>query len=186
MSQSHIILVRHGEASAGWSIHPDPGLSELGFEQANEAGKSLIEKISSYNLLSSPKKRAIETMKMMIEEKECSFQLDSRFIEIPSDNVNVDEKRDWLIKIFTTPIKELPEAVKEWRNNLIGWLNEVEGNVIVTTHFMVINTLVSYIVSNNKISYFHPDYASRTEIFLANGEMTKLVLGDDKKTVINL
>ena len=96
------------------------------------------------------------------------------------------EKRDWLIKIFTTPIKELPEAVKEWRNNLIGWLNEVEGNVIVTTHFMVINTLVSYIVSNNKISYFHPDYASKTEIFLKNGEMTKLVLGDDKKTVINL
>ena len=186
MSQSHIILVRHGEASVAWSAHPDPGLSELGSEQAAEAGKSLIDKISSYSLLSSPKKRAIETMEMMIKEKRCSFQLDSRFIEIPSDNINVDAKRDWLIKIFTTQIKELPEAVKEWRNNLIGWLNEVEGNVIVTTHFMVINTLVSYIVSNNKISYFHPDYASRTEIFLANGEMTKLVLGDDKKTVINL
>ena len=186
MSQSHIILVRHGEASVAWSAHPDPGLSELGSEQAAEAGKSLIDKISSYSLLSSPKKRAIETMEMMIKEKGCSFQLDSRFIEIPSDNVNVDEKRDWLIKIFTAPIKELPEAVKEWRNNLIGWLNEIEGNVIVTTHFMVINTLVSYIVSNNKISYFHPDYASRTEIFLKNGEMTKLVLGDDKKTVINL
>ena len=37
MSQSHIILVRHGEASAGWSMHPDPGLSELGSEQAAEA-----------------------------------------------------------------------------------------------------------------------------------------------------
>ena len=186
MSQSHIILVRHGEASAGWSMHPDPGLSELGFKQAAEAGKSLIEKISSYNLLSSPKKRAIETMEMMIQEKRCTFQLDSRFIEIPSDNVNADEKRDWLTKIFITPIKDLPQAVKEWRNSLIDWLNEIEGNVIVTTHFMVINTLVSYITSNNKISYFHPDYASRTEIFIKNGEMTKLVLGDDKKTVINL
>ena len=186
MSQSHIILVRHGEASAGWSIHPDPGLSELGFEQAAKAGKSLIEKISSYNLLSSPKKRAIETMEMMIGEKECSFQLDSRFIEIPSENVNADEKRDWLIKIFTTPIKELPEAINEWRNSLIGWLNEIEGNFIVTTHFMVINTLVSYITSKDKISYFHPDYASITEIFIKNGEMTKLVLGDNKKTVINL
>ena len=30
MSQSHIILVRHGEASAGWSVHPDPGLSAQG------------------------------------------------------------------------------------------------------------------------------------------------------------
>ena len=34
MSQSHIILVRHGEASAEWSVHPDPGLSEHGREQA--------------------------------------------------------------------------------------------------------------------------------------------------------
>ena len=28
MSQSHIILVRHGEASAGWASHPDSGLSK--------------------------------------------------------------------------------------------------------------------------------------------------------------
>ena len=186
MSQSHIILVRHGEASAGWSMHPDPGLSELGFEQAAKAGKSLIKKISSYNLLSSPKKRAIETMEMMIEEKGCSFQLDSRFIEIPSGNINADKKKEWLVNIFTTPIEELPEEVKEWRNKLINWLKEAEGNFIVTTHFMVINALVSHITSNHAISYFHPDYASRTEIFIRNGELTQLILGDDKKTVINL
>jgi probable phosphoglycerate mutase len=186
MSQSHIILIRHGEASAGWSVHPDPGLSESGREQAAETGKSLIEEISSYQLVSSPKKRAIETMEVMIEKKECSFQLDSRFIEIPSNNIHADKKRDWLINIFTTPIKELPEAVKEWRNNLISWLEDIEDNFIVTTHFMVINALISYLTSNNKISYFHPDYASRTEIFIKNGEMTKLVLGDDKKTEINL
>ena len=51
---------------------------------------------------------------------------------------------------------------------------------------MVINSLVSYITSNDAISYFHPDYASRTEIFIKNGELTQLILGDDKKTVINL
>ena len=49
---------------------------------------------------------------------------------------------------------------------------------------MVINALVSYITSNDAISYFHPDYASRTEIFIKNGELTQLILGDDKKTVI--
>ena len=39
---------------------------------------------------------------------------------------------------------------------------------------------------NNKISCFHPDYASRTELFIKDGELTQLILGDDKKTVINL
>jgi broad specificity phosphatase PhoE len=186
MSQSHIILVRHGEASAGWSLHPDPGLSELGRVQVKKSGKSLIDQVESYQLLSSPKKRAIETMEIMKKESKCSFALDSRFIEIPSNDIDADEKKDWLLRIFSTPIEELPETVKEWRNNLISWLNAVEGNVIVTTHFMVINTLVSYITNNKAISYFHPDYASRTEIFIKNGELTQLILGDDKKTVINL
>ena len=186
MSQSHIILVRHGEASAGWSMHPDPGLSTQGREQAENSGKSLINELSYYQLLSSPKKRAVETMEIMHTKNKFPFKLDSRFIEIPSDNIDANKKREWLSRIFTTPIEGLPEAVKEWRSNLINWLKDAEGNFIVTTHFMVINALVSYITSNDAISYFHPDYASRTEIFIKNGELTQLILGDDKKTVINL
>ena len=34
------------------------------------------------------------------------------------------------------------------------------------------NSMVSYITNNKAISYFHPDYASRTEIFIKNGELT--------------
>ena len=186
MSQSHIILVRHGEASSGWSVHPDPGLSELVRMQAENSGKGLINQIASYQLLSSPKKRAVETMEIMHTKNKFPFKLDSRFIEIPSDNIDANKKREWLSRIFTTPIEGLPEAVKEWRSNLINWLKNAQGNFIVTTHFMVINALVSYITSNDAISYFHPDYASRTEIFIKNGELTQLILGDDKKTVINL
>ena len=128
----------------------------------------------------------METMEIMIKEKKYSFELDPRFIEIPSGNVDADKKKDWLLKIFTTPIDELPEPVKEWRNKLINWLKETEGNFIVTTHFMVINALVSHITGNEEISYFHPDYASRTEIFIKNGKLTQLILGDGKKTAINL
>ena len=171
MSQSHIILVRHGEASTGWSEHPDPGLSAQGCRQAKNSGKSLINELSSYQLFSSPKKRAIETMEIMNQGDKKSFELDPRFIEIPSGNIDADKKKEWLVSIFTTPIEELPEAVKEWRNQLIKWPKEAEGNFIVTTHFMVINALVSHITSNDAISYFHPDYASRTEILIKNGKL---------------
>ena len=186
MSQSHIILVRHGEASAKWSVHPDPGLSELGHEQAKDAGRLMKEKISSYQLLSSPKKRAVETMEAMSVEKKYNFKIDSIFTEIPSSKINVKQKQEWLKEIFIAPIETLPKDVKEWRNNLISWLKNADGNFIVTTHFMVINSLVSYITKNNKISCFHPDYVSRTEIFIKDGELTQLILGDDKKTIINL
>ena len=100
--------------------------------------------------------------------------------------VTLVKKKDWLVRIFTSPIEELHEPVNEWRNKLINWLKEAEGNFIVTTHFMVINALVSHITGNEEISYFHPDYASRTEIFIKNGKLTQLILGDGKKTAINL
>jgi broad specificity phosphatase PhoE len=76
--------------------------------------------------------------------------------------------------------------VKTWRHNLIHWLEGYKGNAIVTTHFMVINVLASYLTKQNTIAYFHPGYTSRTEIWLENGSLVKLMLGDDKKTVINL
>ena len=186
MSQSHIILVRHGEASAGWATHPDPGLSKKGQLQAKITGDDLIDKISCYQLCSSPKKRALETMEIINHENRYPVEVNSHFIEIPSNNIDKNKKNDWLGSIFTCPIGELPNSVKKWRNNLVNWLKNAEGNYIVTTHFMVINTLVSYIIDNNAISYFHPDYASRTEIFIKNGKLVQLILGDDKKTVINL
>ena len=186
MSQSHIILVRHGEASAGWATHPDPGLSKEGRLQAKITGNDLIDKVSSYKLCSSPKKRALETMEIINHENRYPVEVNSRFIEIPSDNIDKNKKNDWLGYIFTCPTDELPNSVKKWRNNLVNWLQNVEGNYIIPSHFMVINALISYILDNNVISYFHPDYASRTEIFIKNGELVQLILGDDKKTTINL
>ena len=80
MSQTHIILVRHVEASAGWSTHPDPWLSAQGRQQARTSGRSLINELSYYQLLSSPKKRAMETMEIMNKEKKYLFESDHRFI----------------------------------------------------------------------------------------------------------
>jgi hypothetical protein len=34
--------------------------------------------------------------------------------------------------------------------------------------------------------YFYPDYVSITKITLANNEIKNMVLGDEKKTIINL
>jgi len=37
MSAISIYLVRHGEAAASWGESSDPGLSELGWQQAEDA-----------------------------------------------------------------------------------------------------------------------------------------------------
>ena len=186
MTQTHIILVRHGEAASSWSEHPDPGLSYNGITQAKNVSEEFTEEFFSYELLSSPKARAIETMKPIAQKQKRDFAINHRFIEIPSADIANENKQAWLKKTFEAPLDELPDAVKIWRNDLINWLQNFKGNAIVTTHFMVINVLVSYLTKQNTIASFHPGYTSRTEIWLENGSLVKLMLGDDKKTVINL
>ena len=90
-----------------------------------------------------------------------------------------------MIEIFKTPIKDLPPQISSWYNNLIEWLYSFEDQAIITTHFMVINALVSHLKNNNVIAYFNPGHASRTEIWMQDGILTKLILGEVKKTVLN-
>ena len=58
-----IFLIRHGEAAQSWNQSADPGLSELGKEQALECFDTLDakENLNQFNLVSSPLKRAQET-----------------------------------------------------------------------------------------------------------------------------
>ena len=186
MTQTHIILVRHGEAASSWSEHPDPGLSADGIVQADKVSKTFGKHFLSYKLYSSPKSRAIETMKPIATEQEKEFIVQDIFSEIPSHDIQSEHKQAWLKNVFQLPSEELPDPVKAWRQVLIRWLESCSDNAIITTHFMVINALVSYLTKQNTIAYFHPSYASRTEIWLKGGSLIKLMLGDDKKTVINL
>ena len=48
MTQTHIILVRHGEAASLWSEHHDPGLSADGIAQADRVSKTFGGKFLSY------------------------------------------------------------------------------------------------------------------------------------------
>jgi len=186
MTQTHIILVRHGEAASAWSEHPDPGLSVNGVVQAKEVSKTFGEKFLGYGLLSSPKIRAIETMRPIELNQQKQFVVLDILSEIPSQEIEAEDKKEWLTSIFTMPIDQLPDPVKAWRQNLILWVEGCKKNVIVTTHFMVINALISYLSKQNTMTSFHPGYASRTEIWLENGVVIKLELGDSKKTTINL
>ena len=186
MTQSHIILVRHGEASASWSEHPDPGLSEDGKNQAQKTSKTFIPEFASFKLISSPKKRALETMEFIAKELNSSYETNGQFIEIPSDGISKDQKQRWITNILKTPIQDLPQPIADWQKNLISWLESYDGQAIIATHFMVINALVSHLMGNNVIAYFQPGYASKTEILIQNGVISKLTLGDTEKTVINL
>ena len=101
MAEVEIILIRHGEAASSWGDDPDPGLSNLGKSQA-EAVKENLESFTNQNfqLISSPKKRAIETAQPTSLDWKSEIKIDDAFSEIPASNIKLKRRMEWFESMF--------------------------------------------------------------------------------------
>lgn len=182
-----LLLVRHGEASASWGDQDDPGLSEKGQNQAH----ALIDyfakdDLNKYNFISSPKRRALETSQPLAKFYNKDVIACKAFSEIPSDNIPNERKQEWLKNIMLQEQIMLPDMVKDWKNRIMEELFLFKSHTIIFSHFMVINTIISSILNNQKLLHFYPDYTSSTQLILKDNEIKEIILGDNKKTLINL
>ena len=187
MSQINLLLIRHGEASESWGDHPDPVLSKNGEAQANSLiFKNELESLEDFQFISSPKSRAKLTAQPLVDKFQKHLNINSIYSEIPSSDIDKSDKKNWLRDIMQLDMDYLPEEVLKWKNNLVDDCLNLSRDTIIFTHFMVINALVSSMLKHSKIMYFYPDYVSITKITLTNNEIKNIVLGDEKKTIINL
>ena len=182
-----ILLIRHGEASASWGDHADPGLSDNGKKQADELTNSLrAEDLSEFNFISSPKLRAIQTAQPLAEQYEKNLDIHHAFSEIPSHDIPNKEKQDWLRKIMSEEMSALPDQVKLWHQEIMETIYSLEENSIIFCHFMVINAIVASALRHNELLYFYPNYTSCSRLLIKDSKIEEIILGDDKKTLINL
>jgi len=187
MSEINLLLIRHGEAAESWGTHPDPGLSELGIKQSKSLlNNKMLELLDSYSFVSSPKSRAKMTAEPLIKKFNKELIVKDAYSEIPSNDIDNSQKKAWLTDVMNTEIRDLPDFVVNWRNNIIKHSLGVSQNTIIFTHFMVINALVGSLLQKSALMYFYPNYVSVTKITFENNEVKSISLGDEKKTIINL
>jgi broad specificity phosphatase PhoE len=187
MSEINLLLVRHGEASESWGNHPDPDLSELGIKQsASLVNNKMFKLLDSYSFISSPKLRAKMTAEPLIMKFNKELLINDVYSEIPSNDIDKSQKKARLTDLMNTEIRDLPDFVVNWRDNIIKNSLNLSQNTIIFTHFMVINALVGSLLKKNTLIYFHPNYVSVTKIIFKNKELKSISLGDEKKTIINL
>jgi len=177
-------LVRHGEAAAKWAEHADPGLSDLGRQQAEKAADELQAIIpSSVQLLSSPKARAIETAEPLKQRLNLPVGIDPSFIEIQAP-VPLDQRQDWLRSFMTQCWTEQSEPIWCWRNDLIEQLSRLNQPTVIFTHFLVINTVLAHIRSDERTVQLWPDNGSVHHLALEAGEIKALELGREMTTIV--
>ena len=182
-----IILVRHGEASASWEKSSDPGLSDLGVNQAEECAEILFKfkDIENFDLKSSPLKRALETGEKLKTKLNKGLSIDSTYAEIPSPGVSFKNRQKWLKEIFNKKIDELEKPQKNWRENIISEIKKIENSTIIFSHFMVINTIVAHAEKNPSMVCFYPDNCSITELNKTGNEIELFNLGNQLPSIVN-
>ena len=179
----YIYLIRHGEAGKSWTEDPDPGLSDIGENQAKETAKWLLGELTndSYQVWSSPLLRAQQTAEAFQQD----YIINPGFAEIPSPpTIPIAKRGEWLREIFMQKIADLDPTLLQWRANMINELKQINQTTLIFSHFMVVNALTGWITGQERLVHFKPDYCSITKIAKKGAQFEIIQLGNEMDTLV--
>ena len=190
----NIYLIRHGKASSGWDT-TNPNLDLTGKEQSDKIALKLSQIAKEpFDVFSSPLIRCIETAEPFSKVKNKKIKIEDRIIEIPSPIKNLKKRVVWLKKVLPLTWDELisDEDSKEskidyflWRENILKFFLSLNKDTFIFTHYLVINSIVSYLKKSDKVVFFNPDNTSLTHLSLSDKKLKIISLGDEASTIIN-
>lgn len=181
---SRLILVRHGEAAAGWNEDRDPGLSEEGHRQAAEMAVALASR-GPLPIVVSPLRRTRETAAPLEEAWGVTATVEPGVGEIVSPIEDLEERTTWLRGFMAgTWTAASPEHAK-WRQNVIDTLTAIPHDAVVVTHFIAINAAVGAASADPRVVNFMAGNCSRTTLDVVDGQLSVVELGGEAITVVN-
>ena len=182
---SRLILVRHGQAAATWGADPDPGLAPEGRAQAGAMADALTaQHDSALPIVVSPLRRTRETAAALEERWGTRARVEPAVGEIPSPDMSLEERAEWLPRLFQGTWNEAPDAVQDWRTELLDALRGILTDAVVVTHFVAINVVVGAATDDHRVHHFSPGYCSRTLVEISPDGIEVLELGGQGTTVV--
>lgn len=173
---TRLVLVRHGEAAAGWGDDPDPGLSERGRAQA-EAMTAALAPMGPLPVLVSPLRRTRETAAALERRWGVAPRVDAAVGEVPSPTDDLAERMAWLRGLLPTPWAEWPAELQAWRRSVVSTLAAIAEDSVVVTHYVFITVAVGS-------RAYVPDYCSQTVLDVVDGGLRLVSAGGQAATVV--
>lgn len=173
---TRLVLVRHGEAAAGWGEDPDPGLSERGRTQA-EAMASAVAPMGSLPVIVGPLRRTRETAAALERRWGVTARVDAAVGEVPSPTDDLAERMAWLRELLPMPWDDWPPELQQWRRSVVSTLASIYEDSVVVTHYVFIT------VAAGSQAYV-PDYCSLTVLDVVDGGLRLVSSGDQAATVV--
>jgi broad specificity phosphatase PhoE len=178
--ERHLVLVRHGEAAAGFGQDPDPGLSERGRAQAEAAAADLAP-LGPLPVVVSPLRRCRETAAALEARWGAPARVDPAVGEIvaPASAAGLAARAEWVRTALGGRWADLDEEHRLWRAAVLGALRSLPGDAVVVTHFVAINVAVGEALGNDRVVSFAPANGSRTFLRVAaDGALGVVKLGE--------
>src|SRR5690348_7452169 len=118
---ARLYLVRHGRAAAGFDV-ADPGLDDLGREQAAAVAKKL-EGLGPLSVLTSPLRRTRETASPLARAWKREPLVENAVAEIPTPaGLGVETRVPWLRKFMMGTWREADAPLAAWRERVLSTL----------------------------------------------------------------
>jgi len=179
-----LYLIRHGNAAGTWADSLDPGLSELGREQAAKVAERFASMLP-LQMVSSPMRRARETAEPLMAAWNVEPTIEPGVSEIPSPMEDMDERVKWLRAMMPDFWGNQSPLVQSWRANVVRALTDLPQDTVIFTHFLAINAAVGAATGNDRVTVFRPDNCSVTVLRSVADELQLLELGAEGETRVN-
>lgn len=179
-----VYIVRHGRAAASFTDDLDPGLDDLGRQQALAACQTLAE-LTPLELRSSPLKRAVETGAPLAAMLDQPLVPEHRFAEIPSPGLSLEARGPWLRQVMQGNWHQQSDALTRWYEDLVNCLKAIKVDTAIFSHFVAINAAVGAAEQSDRVLMFRPDNGSITRIEVDNGSLSLIERGAEASTHIN-
>jgi broad specificity phosphatase PhoE len=182
-------MIRHAKPSATWghANSEDPGLDELGRQQAGAARDALLaipEAFRPKKVISSPLRRCQETALPFAHALGVDLIIDPVFGEVPTPAaVGLEDRAAWLKEAFSGRWDAIrgDRDYEAWRRSIADALPSYEG-CAVFSHYVAINGAVSFVTGNPMVLAFRPDHASITTFSVQDGAVSRFELGREAVT----
>jgi len=182
---TRLYLVRHGRPQARYDQDVDPGLDDVGREQARAAAAELAA-VGPLAVVSSPLRRTRETAAAFEQQWNVTARVEPAVGEIKSPTDDVAERSAWLGAIVSggRSWSELDEDRRRWRDGVVAALLGIGEDTVVATHYIAINAAVGVATGDDRVVNFAPDNCSCTVLDSEGTTLHVVELGRQAETTV--
>jgi broad specificity phosphatase PhoE len=181
-----LVLVRHGRPDGTWGRDPDPGLDDVGHEQARAVADALGP-TGPLPVVVSPLRRTRETAAPLVARWGVAPVVEPGVGELTAPDDAPPDHAAWLRTLMAGTGADHAGVMDPFRARVLRAIRTLRADAVVVTHFLAINAVVGAATDDDRVVCCTPTHCSRTVVDLdADGGLHLVELGDTGRTEVSI